>query len=318
MISLADGIKHLYLPKINEVGQTIPFGLNTWLSNGSDYFVPRNQLNHDFAISTYDYFDFLKPYSYDINRLSCASLESLRDIERKNWQAKFIGWNITKFYYSAFFSAHCILKLTGNSLSNIEQTSINKVKVITTSYGFTYGNLNTGQYCISINSASSNYRFYKNPLYDNSHEGLWKCFLDFLTNSINSIYGQLPLVEAQLVVDKLNELIDALRNWNSQSGNWLSRVRNLVNYSQSYGVWFPYKTYSVEYDRVYSFLNLHLDNPLTIDLKSYIGKDLLYFVRTCQLINAIANDLLTDLESKHPNNKSFIKAGKTKFQNLYV
>lgn len=317
MINFSDGLKHLYLPKINEVGQNITFGLNHWLSKGSDYFVSSNHPNNDFAIGTYDYYDFLKPYSYDINRLSCASAESLRDIERKNWQAKFIGWNITKLYYSAFFSAHCILKITGNSLANIEQSSINKIRSITSSYGYSYGNLNTGLYCISIDNINNNFRFHKDPQYDNSHEGLWKYFLHFLVTSQNSVYGQLPQPEAQQVVDKMNELANALRNWSSQSGNWLSRVRNLVNYSQSYGVWFPYKEYIAEYDRLYSFLNLHKDNPLTIDLAGYAGKDILYFVRTCQLINSISNDLLTDLESKHPSNKSFIKTGVKQFENLY-
>ncbi len=318
MITISDGLKHLYLPNLNEVGQNIPMGLNNWLSNSSDYFVINDQLNNDFTINTYSYFDFLRPYSYDINRLSCAAMESLRDIERKDWQAKFIGWNITKFYYSAFFSAHCILKITGNSLSNIEQSSINKIKNITTSYGFNYGNLNTGLYCISANKLSNSFRFYKNPHYDNSHEGLWKYFLSFLQNSQTSIYGQLPQIEAQVVVDKLNELINALKNWNSPNGNWLSRIRNIVNYSQHFGIWYPYKGYIVEYDRIYSFLKLHKDNPLTIDLNSFIGKELLYFVRTCQLINAINNDLLIDLESKHPLNKSFIKMGIKQFENLYA
>jgi len=276
MINFADGLKHLYLPKINEVSQNISFGLNDWLTQGSDYFVSSNHPNNDFTIGTYEYFDFLKPYSFDINRLSCASTESLRDIERKNWQAKFIGWNITKLYYSAFFSAHCILKITGNSLSNIEQNSINKIRSITSAYGHSYGKLNTGLYCIAVDNINNKFRFYKDPQYDNSHEGLWKYFLHFLINSQNSIYGQLPQGEAQQVIDKINELVNALTNWNSQNGNWLSRIRNSVNYSQSHGVWFPYKDYKAEYDRLYSFLNLHKENPLKIDLATFAGKDILY------------------------------------------
>lgn len=318
MINFADGLKHLYLYKLNEVNQNVSFGLNKWLSNGIDYFVSSDQLANDFTVGTYDYFDFLRPYSFDINRLSCASLESLKDIERKNWQAKSIGWNITKFYYSAFFSAHCILKITGNSLSNIEHGSLNKVRVITSSYGFNYQNLNTGLYCISANHLNNHFRFHKNQQYDSSHEGLWKYFLHFLTSSQNGIYGQLPQSEAQLVIDKMTELGRALKNWNSPNGNWLSRVRNLVNYSHTHGVWFPYKEYISEYDKVYTFMPLHKANPLTIELDSYSGKDLLYFVRTCQLVNAISNDLLTDLELKHPENKSFIKKGIRQFQNLYT
>lgn len=317
MINFADGLRHLYLFKLNEVNQNVAISLNKWLSDGSLYFVSQNQRPNDFTVNTYDYFHFLEPYSHDINRLSCASIESIRDIERKNWQAKSIGWNITKFYYSAFFSAHCILKIFGYSLTNIDQSSIDKVRTITNSYGFSYQNLNSGLYCININYQTNTFRFQKNPQFDNSHEGLWKYFNYFLINNQNTIYSQLPQAEAQIVVDKVNELTKALMNWNSQNGNWLSRVRNLVNYSQNYGIWFPYKEYIKEYDKVYDYLNLHKDNPLSIDLNSYAGKDLLYFVRTCQLINAMSNDLLADLESRHPENRSFIKKGVRQFQNLY-
>jgi uncharacterized phage infection (PIP) family protein YhgE len=133
----------------------------------------------------------------------------------------------------------------------------------------------------------------------------------------NSVYGQLPQAEAQQVIDKLNDLISALKNWNSQNGNWLSRIRNSVNYSQTFGVWFPYKEYIKEHDQICQNLDLHFKNPLEIDLNSFQGKDLLYFVRTCQLIHAISFDLLNDLASRHPSNRSFIKNGIMKFKNLY-
>jgi len=318
MINFSDGVKHLYLRKLNEVSQKQTSGLNQWLTNGADYYVPCDQQNNDFTIGTYNPFDFLNPYSYDINRLSCAATESLRDIGQISWQHKFIGWNITKFYYSAFFSAHCILKIMGKSLSNIDQSSINRIKDITTLYGYRVGNLNNGLYCISVDTVNNRFRFYKVPKYDNSHEGLWCYFTDFLNDSKNSVYHQLPQHEAQIVVEKIDELIKALRNWNSPHGNWLSRIRNLVNYNQAYGTWYPYKGYNAEYDRIYTFLNLHKNNPLTIDIAPYAGKDILYFVRTCQLINAISNDLLCDLETKHPTNKSFVKTGIKQFESLYA
>ncbi len=317
MINFSNGISHLYLPKLNEVNQNISFGINYWLQNSSDYYISQNQKNNDFTVCTYDYFDFLKPYAFDINRVSCASIESLKDIEKKTWQPKFIGWNITKFYYSAFFSAHCILKITGNSISNIENSSLEKIKTKTKLYNFSHQNLNSGLYCVEF-VPTNNFRFFKSPQYDHSHEGLWKYFLDFLNKINPSIYHNLPQFEAQKVVDKLEELIEALTNWNSTNGNWLSRIRNLVNYSHSHGLWFPYKEYRPEYDNIYNFLNLHLSNPLDIDLRTFRGQEILYFVRTCQLINSIAIDLLSDLSTKHPKNKSFISNGILKFKSLYL
>lgn len=318
MIDFSDALRHLYVPKLNEVGPNLQLGLNPWLVAGSGYYIASPHLTNDFSIRTFDIIDFLKPYSFDINRLSCASSESLKDIEPKKWQTKFIGWNITKFYYSAFFSAHCILKITGNSLSNIEKNSITKIKTITSAAGYSSQNLNTGLYCIDISGATNTVRFFKQSQYDDSHQGLWKYFLHFLNNSKAGIYRRLPLSEAQKIIDKIDELIKALTNCSSGNGHWLSKIRNEVNYSQGYGTWFPYKGYMQEYDQIYSFMPLSKNNPMTIDLKSYAGKDILYFVRTCQLINAISNNLLTDLASRHPSNKSFVKLGIQQFENLYA
>lgn len=316
MLNFSDGLKHLYVYQLNEIGPNLSVGMNEWLSDGSDYFVSQHQLQNDFSVQTFDYYEFLKPYAFDINRLSCASIESLKDIEPKKWQPKFIGWNITKFYYSAFFSAHCILKVTGNSLSNIDANSLSTIRQRTTAYNFTYQNLNTGSYCISINPTTNTFRFFKNPQFEN-HEGLWRCFLQFLNSSKSSILNYLPQSDALQIIDKIEELIEALCEWNSQTGSWLSRVRNLANYSQSFGIWFPYRDYRTEYDRIYDCLNFHELNPLAIDLRTYKGKELLYFTRACQLVNAISIDLLNDLSSRHLKNKSFVTNGIQKFKNLY-
>lgn len=317
MISFSDGLKHLYVIGLNEIGPNISFSLNDWLTQASEYIIFQDLLLNNFSIQTYDAHDFLKPYAFDINRLSCASLESLRDVEVKEWQPKFIGWNITKLYYSAFFAVHSILKITGNSISNIEKTSLESVRRRARAYNFTYQNLNTGLYCLKIDQRNNTFQFFKNAIYDNSHEGLWKCFLDFINTIIPTVYNQLPQSEAQLVVEKLEELKAAICEWDSSSGNWLSRIRNLVNYGQKFGSWFPYKESSKEYEKLYDYLPLVNTDPLDIDIKSYRGKDILYFSRTCILINAINLTLLNDISSRHPTNKSFVMNGIHKFQNLY-
>jgi len=316
MIKFCDGVRHLYVRGLHEIDPNISTSLNQWLSDGSGWYTPQNQLPNDFTIATYSPIDFLGPYAYEINRLSCASLESLKHIEKKTWQPKSVGWSVIKFYYSAFFSAHVILKICGESLTNIEASSLNTVRSVTTNYNYNYENLNTGLYRIHF-SHNNNFRFYKDATYDESHQGLWKKFLHLLSQNQTGIYNQLPQSDAQLIVGKMEELKEALKNWNCVNGNWLSRIRNSVNYSQTNGVWFPYKQTEKNIDVIYNDINLHTSTPMTIDIRSYKGKDLVYFVRTCQLINSICMELLNDLDSMHPKSKSFVNAGIYKFKNLY-
>lgn len=82
MLTFADALRHQYLYKLNEVSFDISIGLNEWLQNGKEYLITKDNLSNDFTIDTYEYTDFLNPYAADVNRLSCAALESLNDIDQ--------------------------------------------------------------------------------------------------------------------------------------------------------------------------------------------------------------------------------------------
>ena len=318
MIDFSDGIRHLYMPGIHQISTDLKTGLNGWLSLGRDYIIPNNLVNHSFSVLTFEFVDFLRAYVYDINRLSSAALESINDISEDIVSPKFYGWIITKYYYSAFFSAHSILKLTGNSLSNIETSSINKVKELARSYGLSYGTLNSGLYCISCNANINQCDFVKDPKYDDSHKGIWLKFLHFLIHAQTSVYGSLPLSDAQLIADKLEELQDALTNYGCTGGHWLSRIRNSVNYSQSHGIWYPYSNYSRGSENILKYQVLCKENPLDIELASFRGKELLYFVRACQLINSINFNIQKDLVKRHSENKSFLLRGIFEYHSKYL
>lgn len=318
MLNFSDGLRHLYVAKINEVSFDISHGINHWLTDGKDFLTTQDAINNDFTITTYNLNDFLKPYCSDINRLSCAAIESLNNIDQHPKSPKSLGWTITKYYYSAFFSAHCILRILGHAVANIQDISLAKVKRVISNYGFTHGNLNSGQYCVTVNPSLNSFRFNKNPIYDNSHEGLWRAFLDLLNELGPEIFNNLPQSDAVKLTDQIDNLKDALVYWGSNGGNWLSRIRNQVNYSQDYGVWFPYTNYETMLDTILTYQSLSKQNATLIDIKKDKGKDLLYFVKACQTINAINFELLIDLKARHPLNKSFVLNGIIKYHRLFL
>jgi hypothetical protein len=173
MLNVSDGLRHLYLFGLNQVSYNLTSGLNTWLHSAKDYFPVGDNTANRFTIGTYDYNSFLLPYAFDINRLSCAAIESINNITKDDISPKFLGWIIVKYYYSAFFSAHCILRTCNKSISNVESNSLNSIRRLTKDYGFKYERLNKGLYCLMIDNKTNNFTFYKDKIYDDSHEGTW-------------------------------------------------------------------------------------------------------------------------------------------------
>lgn len=115
------------------------------------------------------------------------------------------------------------------------------------------------------------------------------------------------------------ERIDDLRKALNTNGdlNWLSSVRNIVNYSHGFGVWFPCKLYLKQYDKILTLNSLCYENPMASCFDITGESELVKFVKTCQLINFINMDILEDLLNRHPENKSFLKNRFVAYKRLY-
>lgn len=171
-----------------------------------------------------------------------------------------------------------------------------------------------------------------------SHRGLWHRYGDFLDvlNGISvvtgqfdsscvrhremseeyplSIYSQLSLEDAEPISKRISTIKETINAHGDN--NWLSFVRNRINYNHHYGIWFPYKLFKDEYDSLISMHNLHLDNPLSKKLEYEHEFDLNEFVKCCQTIIAINREILFDLSYRHPSNKSFLNNGPLELLNL--
>ena len=90
-------------------------------------------------------------------------------------------------------------------------------------------------------------------------------------------------------------------------GNWLSLVRNQVNYHHKYGVWFPYK----ERQRYYAGLMASVDawrkEPDTIFIWPQAGREVQQFVETCVLIVSVCRVMALDMAGRCPAGKSFLE-----------
>jgi hypothetical protein len=291
-------------------------GINDWLVKGS-YYLSSSPNISEFAIGVNDTQEFLSALAYDINRLSLASLESLNNVRISEFTPKFMGWNLINYYYSAFFSMQCLLKLFNCSFSNIEKQTVTSFSKVIDAYGFSIIP-QAGLYQVEVISNTINFKKTGGGK-KGSHESAWEVFhtlLNKMTSSKSPLYGTLTTENAQIVVDKLEELKKALSNNGANEGQWFSQIRNLVNYSQGLGVWYPYKIDNKSAQDVLALKSLSSKDLLDIELNIYSKNDMEYFTRSCQIINALCYTVLLDL--KKINKKSFVDAGIYRYYNTYL
>ncbi|MEA5134670.1 MAG: hypothetical protein VB035_00865 [Candidatus Fimivivens sp.] len=338
-IQFADGVRQLYIPKLNTVSEWSTTGLRGWLAD-TDNFVPNQTGQSDHVeLALYDVTESLVSWAGDIARLACASLETVKGITQTPGSKKFLAWQLVEYYYSAFYAAHCTLKICNFGLIQLDNRIINNIKRRANTLGTIVPNtFCKGIYCANIQPTLSKIILYKVQRYDDSHRGLWQRYADFLnvlsgisivTGTVDSncvrkrnsaeghpqsIYSQMPLLDAQLLIERIDEVKRILNN--TGDFNWLSSIRNAINYNHSFGIWYPYKAFRNEYEKLLEMNNLHLQNPLDPIFNLTDEVDLSQFVKCCQLINSINRELIIDLSSRHPESKSFLNRGPLKYIKL--
>lgn len=339
-INIVDGIRQLYCTNLNCIG---PFnklcnGTRQWLMEDND-ILPQIITNTEaIEIVTYKNEKPLSCVAYDIQRLSCASLETLSSLKPPENHDKFLAWQLIQMYYAAFYAAHSILKICGMGLTQIDDRIINNLKKNARMRGVISPSINAGVFCVEINRNNRWMTIYKAKKYDDSHRGLWAKFIDFLyvvdgtlirTNDYNSacirpketndsmpesLWSQYSRTDAIIVYNRIESLINLLK----QNGkNWLSSIRNNINYSHEYGVWFPYKNISKDYKKYLSNTRLFLENPLSDEFILDNKSELVQYITACHFIVSLNREMLVDLSQRHPDTRSFLKDGVIKLLNQY-
>ena len=339
-VQIADGIRQTYTPRLNTVMQVGFLGLRRWLST-SENFIPVDTGNSDIIeLSLYDVTECMACWASDISRLACASLETVMCVNENASDKKFLAWQLVEYYYSAFYSAHCTLKICGFGLVQIDGTIIANIRRRATTLGLSAPNYTRGIYCVQVFPSQSKIILSRISKYDDSHKGLWHRYADYLgvlsgvtvlDNGTNTdririkgagedapfcVYSQLPMSDAQVIVSR----IDEIRNAINQKGdnNWLSSVRNAINYNHSFGVWYPFKQFEEALSKITDMNFLFMKDPLHSDFVFCEEHELIKFVKCCQLINSINRTLLIDLAERHPENRSFLRTGPLSYINLHT
>jgi hypothetical protein len=181
-------------------------------------------------------------------------------------------------------------------------------------FGVQNGNTaSSGYFCCTYSTDNKKIQC---KLLNNTHQDVWKNFnelLDLLSTKVAT--SDYLKKDKDFVVEYLFSIRYGLTKRNKlNSANWLSKIRNEVNYSHTMGAWFPYNSASGLHDDMYRIVSKWDTEPSVSDFSGSKSNDHLLFVQSCIDIVRLSKDLILDLNSVSDN--SFLNYGAVRYLNL--
>lgn len=294
-------LRSLWLKDLHKHPGGMKKDFKKWVASGI-YRINSINGQSEISLSVLDIEPFIDSIAYDIARFSCASIESLEGINETINFPKSTAWTAIRFYYSAYYAAHSIIRVFGLVFSQLDDSSIRTLNQYANSiYGITTTLKNSGNYQGQFDPTSGQLKLiYKKD----SHRDLWKAFVTLLKRLSSDVLQVNGLTkEKQSLSASLINLVDALeKNGVHQGGNWLSSYRNEINYRHEHGAWFPYSKDSIRFNEIKKFLSPWRQKMESFDLLLSEKNEIKKFYATCFSVNMLCRCLIDDLSSTAPNN----------------
>jgi len=315
MTAITEIIRCYTLPGLYNVEDCRELSFKGWLANKKFKFTQDINPN-DFVLDLYEIKDIYTPFAFDINRMATSAFESIHGIEPNKDFPKSVGWLIVRLYYSAYYAAHAILRMFGISCSQFAQ---NESRIITDVAKLwdhlpETKNASNGYFKCELFTTSAKLSCEK---LDNSHADVWQTLYDHLNILATRISEDDTFIKEEKTetIDYIFDLRYGLSCRNKfTKGNWLSMVRNEVNYQHTMGAWFPYNGRIAEHSELYRALpNWKVDFSIDNLNSTKTNNDLQLFVESCVSIVSLCFSLTKDLHNQNP--KSFLKFGVSNFLN---
>lgn len=312
--------RRAWVKGLNETQKTGDIGVTDWVIS-KEFDIQSNPSNETIIISSKNREKFFSTYAYDCSRFLTAAIETGREIESYNKRTKELAWLIIKTYYSAFYSAHSILRLCGFGVMFINQKLSKSLLDVASLQDGIVGEsfkINSSACFFTVDSNNLFITLEVNKSGSQAHQLLWKKFGAFLKNvSDDYLSAGESRVEKQNASQQLTNLVDILKQYNCvRYSNWLSQVRNDVSYMHKYGLWHPYKK---QYSQDTKELNrcspkfLSHSGIFQQDVTLWNTKtDLVRFFLACKFIVGLALLTAHDMAKRNPSSKSFLKGGPLK------
>lgn len=318
MSNISSAIRPFWVPGLNAISGRLKYNLSDWIIK-QEYQIYTPLKKDECLLEISDKNKLLAAFAFDCNRMAIAAFESMHLISQSKSIPKSTSWLIIQSYYAAFFAAHSILRMFGISCSQFEQTQNTKIEEIADIYqNKNVIPLKQGSYQCTYNDNSK--QLICKASSGGTHESFWKIFCCEMRNlSTNILSSNQPILQSQNVATKLEDMCSALCHEGKNGGNWLSYVRNIVNYRHELGSWFPYKKITKScIDDLYCNYHTWLVDPMQITFVIKPGTDIQLFHNLCNFIVGVCRVLIQDMFNRCPTGNSYLADGSIRLLNTLL
>ncbi len=293
------------LPSV--VTKKVEGGLQQWILNGN-YVIAAKPQKKRFEVFPVD--AVVPAFAVDISKLSCAAIESASSVAAPQHDHNATSWIIIQSYYAAYFAANALMRFYGFSCSNLNIEHTTTLKSMSMTYGFPIVDRNvlkTGVYYFEYDRTDNKLMAQSlDSVSGGVHGQFWFAFLTFTNALIDKIRASsIPTAEKALAEKELRQLQQLLTSSISQNGNWLSTVRNAVNYRFEYGCWYPYATSPIDADTLLDVFNESWKEAPNFQSTRFGKTDLERFITTCGLLVALCKKTVEEISDGGNLRKQF-------------
>jgi hypothetical protein len=305
----AKSLRPFWTAKMHDVSENPSFGFPIWLSR-KDFSVVQPIISAtDFILDVSNTRFLPSVFAFDCNKMASSSFESYIGVAPERHSGKATAWPSIRTYYTAFYSAHALLRLFGRACIHLENKDVQHIYKIAQLYYPQSLCPQTGYYFLFFPTDCSNLTFSKNTQGNGSHFFLWTKFNLFLEDLITNLSTHGSPVEIQPVVLQLMRLRDSLGLFGNNAGTWLSSLRNQVTYRHEHNAWYPFR--DAHKNRSHNFAKKFkiCSNFLEVNLNALDCDNLINFASVCSAILSLCNEVINDMAELCTEGHSFLNYG---------
>lgn len=307
----AEVLRPFWLKGINNISGKSTSSFKAWLADGN-YFFQEVDVNNKLVFVPVNFDEMMQSVAHDINRMSIAAIETIHGALNPNEITRSSAWALIRSYYASFFASHALCRIFCLIIPMIDQLQSNKLNQAIKSSGW-LGQVNyvtNDLYRVEIDHQNNIFRLLK--LTKGSHESLWKEFGNLLLDLEDKILLNINVgttSDRQDTVMLLRSIRNIIQSEHcTHNSNWLSYIRNNLNYRHDYGAWFPHDRSSKFRSSFTECTKNWKKDPL--NLVSYSeSQNIIKFSKGCILIVSLLHELILELEKRNHDNDSFLKYG---------
>lgn len=214
--------------------------LKVWLQNG-DFELDSASSGAQRPVIRNATRSFEPTLAREVDRFLCAMGESFAEVQPSQFANRSIGWALIRAYYSSYFAAHAILRMTGRCVTQIDgQLSQSVMRTLRSTGSAPAWLIERSQYLVRYDEVQQLLVFEdKHKAQGGSHQFVWKKFGELISELITSSASLGSAYQPEiLLLSRISDTLSAQQGCADYS--WLSTVRNSVNYTFSHSVWFPF------------------------------------------------------------------------------